>query len=150
LNKMSVEDWRQVAYEIIPMFRRRIDEAEDVGMLWVDLSAELENTADEPLYLDRPLDEETILSLFRYASWCISSGDEKAQNAAIVEFYERLPVVPCMRRDLHKFMSAEEFLGLKELFEYHLSKEGHEEFIQEFLSRASRGTEGQVGTGGEP
>jgi hypothetical protein len=141
---MTVEGWRQAAYEIIPMFRGRIAEAEDVGMLWIDLSAELENPAGEPLSLDKPLDEATIASLFRYASWCLSSGDEKTQNAAVVDFYEMLPVVPRVRRDLHKYMGVEEFLGLKELFEYNLSKEEHEEFIQEFLSKAGRGTQGRA------
>jgi len=146
---MSGEGWRQAAYEIIPMFRGRIDEAEDVGMLWIDISTELENSADEPLYLSRTPDEETIASLFRYASWCLLSGDEKAENAAMVEFYEMLPVVPRIREDLHKYLSTEEFLGLKALFEYHLSKEEHEEFIREFLSRAGGGTQGHVRTGGE-
>jgi hypothetical protein len=148
LKKMSAEGWRQVAYEIIPMFRGRIDEAEDVGMLWIDLSTELENPAAEPLYLSRPPDEETVASLFRYASWCLSSGDEKAQNAAIVEFYEMLPVLPRVREDLHKYLSTQEFLGLKELFEYNLSKAEYEEFIREFLSRTREGTQGHR-TGGE-
>ena len=149
MKKMRGEDWRQAAYEIIPMFRARIDEAEDAGMLWIDISTELENSADEPLYLSRPLDEETIVSLFRYASWCLLSGDEKARNAAIVEFYEMLPVVPRIRKDLHKYLSAEEFLGLKALFEYNLSKGEHEEFIREFLSQAGGQTQGHARTGGE-
>lgn len=131
------------------MFRDRINEAEDVGMLWIDLSAELENPAREPLYLDGPLDAETIASLFRYASWCLSSGGEKAQTAAIVDFYEMLPVIPRIRGDLHMYLSAEEFLGLKELFEYNLSKEEHEELIREFLAEAGGGAQGHEGTGGE-
>jgi hypothetical protein len=149
LKKMAVEGWRQAAYEIIPTFRRCIDEAEDVGMLWIDLSAELENPGNEPSYLGRPLDGDAMAGLFRYASWCLSSGDEKAQNAAIVDFYEMLPVVPRIRRDLHRYLSAEEFLGLKGLFTYGLSEEEHEEFVREFLSKAGQGAQGQAEASGE-
>jgi len=146
---MTVEDWRQAAYETIPMFRENIEKAEDVGTLWIDISTELENHTDEPLYLNGPLNDETIARLFRYASWCLLSSDEKAQNAAVVDFYERLPVVPRIRRDLHRHMSVEDFLGLKGLFEYHLSREEHEEFIREFLSKALPVTERHAGAGGE-
>ena len=83
---MSLEPWRQAAYDLLPTFRDLIDDAEDVGMLWIELwDCEVAGTRNEPVT------EEEISSLFSYASWCLLSGDEKCQNAAIVNFYEMLP-----------------------------------------------------------
>ncbi|MCM3872565.1 MAG: hypothetical protein ND895_17925 [Pyrinomonadaceae bacterium] len=133
---MSDGRWRQAAYEFLPMFRDRVDNAEDVGMLWNELwDCEVEGIRDEPLT------EEAISSLFGYASWCLLSDDEKCQNAAIISFYEMLPTNARVRTNLHSHLSVKDFLGLKELFEYHLSKEEHVKFIEEFLGKASQGKE---------
>ena len=129
-----MEAWRKTAYELLPTFQARVDEAEDVGMLWVELwvCCEVEGISDEAL------SEEAISGLFRYASWCLLSGDEKCENAAIVHFYEMLPTIAHIRTNLHRYLSVEDFLGLKELFEYMLSKEEHVEFVEEFLEKASQ------------
>ena len=139
-----MEAWRQAASEILPMFRQRVDEAEDVGQLWRDLwDCEVEGVSGEPL------GEEAVSSLFQYGSWCLLSDDEEAQSAAIINFYEMLPTNVRFRRDLHRYLSVEDFLGLKGLFEYNLPKGEHEDFIQEFLSKAGRRAQGQAGTSGE-
>ena len=130
---MSTERWRQAAYELLPTFRHRIGRAEGVGALWIELwDCEVEGARDEPL------GGEEMSGLFRYASWCLLSGDEEAQDAAIVDFYEKLPTNVGIRRDLHRHMSVEDFLGLKGIFGYHLSEEGHMEFVEEFLAEARR------------
>jgi hypothetical protein len=82
---MSNEPWRQAAYDLLPTFRDRVEAAEDVGMLWIELwDCEVAGSAAQ-------ITETEISSLFSYASWCLLSGDEKCQNAAIVDFYEMLP-----------------------------------------------------------
>ena len=125
------EPWRQAAYDLLPSFRDLVERAEDVSMLWIELSdLKIEAPAD------RQLSDDEISSLFRYASWCLSAGDEKCQNAALVEFYEMLPMNSHIRGKLHDHLSMEDFLGLKEIFEHNLSKEEHEKFIQEFMRNA--------------
>lgn len=78
---MSIEPWRQAASDLLPMFRDRVDVAEDVGMLWIELwDCEVAGLRDEPLT------DEAVSCLFSYASWCLLSGDAKCQKAAIVDF----------------------------------------------------------------
>ena len=129
---MSIEPWRQAASYLLPMFRDCIDAAEDVGMLWIELwDCEVAGLRDEPLT------DEAVSCLFSYASWCLLSGDEKCQNAAIVDFYEMLPTNARIRSNLHRYLSVEDFLGLKNLFEYNLSEKEHLEFVEEFMSKAT-------------
>jgi hypothetical protein len=143
LKKMSIEPWRQAAYDLLPMFRDRVEAAEDVGMLWIELwDCEVAGS-------DERITETEISSLFSYASWCLQSGDEKCQNAAIVDFYEMLPTNACMRSNLQKYLSVEDFLGLKNLFEYHLSEEEHVKFVQEFMNKASQEEEARSMIEGE-
>ena len=130
---MSIEPWRKAANELLPTFRDLVEGAEDVSMLWIELSDLKIESMDES-----PLSDDEISNLFRYASWCLLSGDQKCQNAALIDFYERLPLNPRIRNDLHKHLSVEDFLGLKEIFEYNLSKEEHEKFVEEFMRNAGR------------
>jgi len=125
----SVEPWRQVAYELLPSFRELVERAEDVSMLWIELS----DLKIEPM--DETLSDDEISGLFHYASWCLLSKDEKCQNAALIDFYERLPLNQ-LRTNLHNHLSVEDFLGLKEIFEYNLSKEEHGKFVEEFMRNA--------------
>ena len=129
---MSVEPWRQAAYELLPSFRELVERAEHVGMLWIELSDLRIEAMDETT-----LSNDEISDLFRYASWCLLSNDEKCQNAALQDFYERLPLNQ-LRANLHNHLSVDGFLGLKEIFEYNLSKEEHEKFVEEFMRNASQ------------
>jgi hypothetical protein len=141
---MAIEPWRQAAHDLLPTFRDRVDDAEDVGMLWIDLwDCEVVGIRDAPVT------EEEISSLFSYASWCLLSGDEKCQSAAIVNFYEMLPTNARIRSNLHKHLSVEDFLGLKNLFEYHLSEKQHLEFVEEFMNRAAQEKEARSPIEGE-
>jgi len=106
-------------------------------MLWIELwDCEVEGVDKGPLTAD------AISSLFRYASWCLLSDHENCQNAAIVDFYEKLPTNALIRSNLHNYLTIEDFLGLKELFEYHLSKEEHVKFVEEFLGKSESGERG--------
>jgi len=130
---MSIEPWRQAAYELLPSFRDLVERAEDVGMLWIELSDLKIEVMDRS-----PLSDDEVSGLFRFASWCLLSQDEKCQNAALIEFYEMVPLNPHIRTKLHNHLSVEEFLGLKEIFEYNLSKEEHEKFVGEFMTNAGQ------------
>ena len=119
--------WREIAIQKVPRHRRLIEESESVGMLWVDLWLRFVD-AHRPA-----VDESTVKGIYDFASWCLTdSGDEEICNAAICGFYEQLPTEPLVRRELPKHMSRDDFVGMKELFEYHLTAEEHELFMNEF------------------
>ncbi|HEV8366912.1 MAG TPA: hypothetical protein VGQ39_03085 [Pyrinomonadaceae bacterium] len=128
---MSTEAWRQAAYELLPAFRDRVEAAEDVSMFWIELwDCEVEGVENQSL------SDAKIASLFRFASWCLLSDDEKCQGAAIVNFYEMIPTNLSIRQNLTKHLSVDDFIGLQRLFEHNLSKAEHAEFVQEFMTKA--------------
>lgn len=119
--------WREIAIQKVPQHRRLIEESESVGMLWIDLWLRFVD-AHRP-----PVDESTVKGIYDFASWCLSdSADEEIWNATICGFYEQLPTEPLVRRELPKHMSRDDFIGMKEIFEYHLTAEEHELFMNEF------------------
>jgi len=136
---MSIERGRQAAYDLLPTFRDRVDCAEDAGTLWIELW-----DCEVAGILDEPITEEEILSLFSYASWCLLSRDENCQNAAIVDFYEMLPTNARIRSNLHRYLSVEDFLGLKNLFEDNLSEKEYLEFVEEFMNKATKEKEARA------
>jgi hypothetical protein len=130
--------WRQIAIEKVPRHRRLIEESESAGMLWVDLWLRFVE-AHRP-----PADEATVKGIYEFASWClIGSDDDEIRSSAICHFYEQLPLEPLVRRDLPKHMSRADFIGMTQIFEYHLTAEEHKFFMNEFfeaedLFRASK------------
>ena len=78
--------WRRVAIEKIPRYRRRIEHAENIGMLWVDLWLDFVRAHADPT------DEELIRQIYDYAWWCASSPDPDTSTAGALSFYEDLPL----------------------------------------------------------
>jgi len=122
--------WRRIAIEKLPQHRKLIQESESVGMLWVDLWL---------IFIDAhrpPIDDAIVKATYAFASWCLA-GSENADIATstICHFYEHLPTEPLVRRELPKHMDREDVLGLKEVFEYHLTAEEHQRFVNEFLEQ---------------
>jgi hypothetical protein len=122
--------WRRVAIEKVPKLRTLIEQAESVGMLWIDLYLAFEK-AHFP-----PPDETLIAGVYAYASWClIGAHNDDIATPAIVSFYEHLPVDAEVRKQMHRWLSVEDFEGMKEVFRYHLSEEEHADFVEEFYCR---------------
>lgn len=128
---MSV--WRKIAIEKLPEHRGLIDRSETVGMLWVDLWL---------IFVDAhrpPVDEATINNVYQFASWCVAkSGNADIETSTICHFYEHLPTEPDVRRELAKHMARQDFLGMIEVFKYHLSSQEHDAFVREFSDHKDR------------
>jgi hypothetical protein len=106
---MSTEAWRQAAYDILPAFRERVEAAEDVSMLWVELwDCEVEGVENQSL------SDEKIASLFHYPSWCLLSDDQRCQSAAIVNFYEMIPTNLSIRQNLTKHLSVDDLMACRD------------------------------------
>lgn len=121
--------WRRVATEKLPQFAQLIDRSESVGMLWIDVWNKFEHAHRDPV------DEETIRRIYDFAWWAAASPDPAVSSATATEFFESLPTNNNVRAVLHRHMSREQFLGMVELFKYHLSPEDHRTFVDDFLRR---------------
>ena len=130
--------WRRVALEKLPEYRRIIDEARSPMALWLELCLQFED-----LYRTETLNDRLIRSFFDYARWCVEQPKEgeflsDAGTAACCAFFEHLPKHDAIRRDLRRWLTREEFLGLRVTFGYHLSKEEFVSFESEFLSKSAK------------
>jgi len=128
--------WREKAFELLPGLREITVSAENPMELWIDLHMALEQA-----YEADPRDEHLVESIFKYAHWSgFESGDDDAQTAASVAFYEHLPAHPKVRTDLPNRITKEDFLKLKDLFPYFLVPSEYQEFEREFLAAVERKT----------
>lgn len=125
--------WRRIAIEKFPQHRGLVERSKSVGMLWVDLWIIF-------VYAHRPpVDETTIKGVYAFADWCLAeSRDADISTSTVCHFYEHLPTESLVRRDVAKHMSRRDFLGMSEVFKYHLSPEEHAAFIREFLDEKER------------
>jgi hypothetical protein len=132
--------WRRVALEKIPKLKKLIGEAPNVMALWIELQLKL---AYGDFY-QSPSNEKTIAGVFEYASWCLNkSHNWNTKTAVVCAFYEHLPKMKAVRKDLPNHLSMEDFLKLKQDFKYLLSDEEHQEFVKEFIERKRRSATNQ-------
>jgi hypothetical protein len=125
--------WRRIATEKLPQHRDLIARSESVGMLWVDLWLIFVG-AHRP-----PINQAEIKAVYEFATWCLTgSGNEDIASSTICHFYEHLPTEPCVRAELPKHMTKQDFLGMSEVFRYHLSASEHASLVQEFMERKDR------------
>jgi hypothetical protein len=125
--------WRRIAIAKLPQHRKLIQESESVGMLWVDLWLRFVD-AHRP-----PVDDASVKSTYEFASWCLGGADNAdIASSTICHFYEHLPTEPLVRRELPKHMTREDFLGLTEVFKYHLTAEEHQRFVSGFLEERAQ------------
>ena len=124
--------WRRIAIEKIPRYRKLVEQASTVMHLWTQLRWPFVEAHSAPI------DEQLIKQVYDYASWCLASNDPNTFTAVIVAFYEDLPVHPEVRKQVARWVSAEEFSGLEEAFRYHLDDREHSEFIREVYEQRAR------------
>ncbi len=125
--------WRRTAIEKLPQHRKLIARSESVGMLWVDLW-HIFVAAHRP-----PADEATIKSIYEFADWCLAeSRNADIATSTVCHFYEHLPTETLVRQLLPKNMSRQDFMGMSEVFKYHLSSDEHKAFLREFMEQKER------------
>lgn len=125
--------WRRTALDKLRKCSQTIERAENIRSLWTDLWLEFERAYQEPV------DPDFVASVYKYGSWClIGSHNSEIQTAAIIGFYERLPLTDRIRRDMPNNLSREDFFGLEEVFSSHLSDSQYRELAQEFLDGRRR------------
>lgn len=128
--------WRRIAIERLPTLQKNIAAADNAYGLWNELRAEI-NCA----YEREPIDNALIAAIYGYGSWCLTeTHNADLATAALVCFYEHLPTDPLPHADVGRWLSVDDFHGLKNIFAYHLSKKEVDDFTQEFLAQKKRQT----------
>lgn len=123
--------WRRRASEMLPESQTLIAEADNPYDLWSELRSGL-NT----LYQREPLDDRQISRIYGYAKWCLwQPRNDDLRTAVVVCFYEHLPTDWLIRADVARWLSADEFAGLRAVFSYHLSADEVAAFEAEFLAQ---------------
>ena len=129
--------WRKVAFEKTPKLKKLIEKVPNVMALWIELQLKL---AYGDFY-QTPSNEKTIAGIFDYASWCLNkSHNWDTKTAVVCAFYEHLPKMAAVRKDLPDYLSMEDFMKMAQDFKYLLSDEEHQEFVKEFLELKRRKT----------
>ena len=151
--------WRRNALDRLPEYRKLIVAAESPMTLWIEL-----HSAFEEVYCMASPDDSVIRRFYDFARWCRESPGHggylsDAGTAAVCAFYEHLPVEIAIRRDLHRWISREEFTSLSAAFRYHLSAAEFTAFESEFIAaksafgrpnKAPEPTAGSVSRRGDP
>ena len=123
--------WRRKAIELMPGKKALIERALSPMELWIELQFEAYRAFER-----RPVDDDTLRPIFAFARYCLAARDGDLNTAVAVAFVEHLPVRAAVRADLHRWISQEEFDGLRELLRYLPSPEEFEAFQAELEKRA--------------
>ena len=124
--------WRKVALEKLPSCKALIEKAATPMELWIDLGSEFHIAYQEPR------NESMLSAIYSYALWCLEARDPTTSSAVVVCLFEDLPLNSAARKDLPHRIGKTLFLGLTNVFKYHLSAEEHRRFVDEFLEASEK------------
>ncbi len=127
--------WRKKALEFLPEYREIIQSSEGPGMLWIKLTTEFSLE-----YEKKMLHDDLIRRFYGYALWCLNMpGQSKYLSdtgSAAFHFFENVASDTNASKDLHRWISREEFHRLTDAFRYPLSEAEYDRFAANFLSKA--------------
>jgi hypothetical protein len=125
--------WRRVAIEKMPRLREVVADSVNIYDLWNGLFRRFLAAHSDPT------DDELIGQIYEYAWWCVSARDDNTRNAGLLSFFEDLPLHPGVWPHMAKWLSAEEFSGMGEIFYYHLrSYRDYRTFVRKFYEGRER------------
>ena len=111
--------WRREALSNLPEYRKLIEASDTQMVLWIELHLCFEDAV-------RSDDSDLVRRILRYANWCISGESGELPNdtstAAIVAFYEHLPLNRSYWQYFASWLSRDTFDLLLPAFRYHLSE----------------------------
>lgn len=112
--------WRKEATARMPELQRLISSKLVDGpmMLWIELNLEFERLSGLP---EVPIG--LLKRIWSYCDWCLSHESDDVQTAAALGFAEHLLDTPARIKILPQVMKKSDFMGVRELLEYHNSRE---------------------------
>src|SRR5438270_8651717 len=100
--------WRRIAIEKLPRLKQTIERSESIGMLWIDLFDAFRRAHEDPP------DEATITQIYDFAWWAAANDD--LGSPTVVGFFEDLPTDSRVRHLMPRYVTREQFLGMKDIF----------------------------------
>ena len=76
--------------------------------------------------------DDLLRRIYGYARWCWQSPAPHLRRAVEFAFYQHVPVISAMRRDIHRRFTQSEFDQLREPFSWQLSAEEMAQLEREF------------------
>lgn len=119
--------WRRAAIEFLPSQRELVERSEFVGMLWVELWF-LSCDAHRP-----PVNDAIIRGSYQFAEWTLrNTHDDDMATFTCCHFYEDLPEEPLVRKQMPKYLSRADVLGLSDIFKQRIGADGFLKLLSEF------------------
>ena len=122
----EVEEWQEVAMQMLPELRSKIETAETPMSLWLEIVFSFDEAYEEPR------NEDFIKRVYGYADWCLSHavGETAAEHlptCVAICFWEHIPTTKAARDDMPRWFSFEDVIANQHFFRYHLSDEEFED-----------------------
>jgi hypothetical protein len=131
--------WRAEALKRLPEFRDKIESADSVMALWIDLSLGFARAYDE-----RPPDESLIGRIYSFADWCerrAPRGPDAGRDpmtAVTVAFYEHIPACEAAREDMPRWFRFSEVADNREVFSYLIGDEAYGALVEHMSKNRKR------------
>lgn len=121
-----MSEWRRKALEFLPEYRLVIDGVDSPTALWCELGHKCEQACKDQ-------HNDLVRRFHMYASYCLHSHDWGVRSAVVCGFYEDIPILPALRKDLPKRLSRADFVLLRDAFTYMISPNDMLLFEREFM-----------------
>jgi len=76
--------WRRAALECVPELRQKIEKAETLTYVWIELWLAFVEAYEEPKR------DDLIAEIYHFAKWCLASKDLEVRSAVWIGFFEHL------------------------------------------------------------
>ena len=130
VQEFTMSAWRRTAIEKLPKYRQIIDHSKSVMDFLDEINYDFTQAHRDPI------DEDIIRGVYDFAWRAVGeSRNDDISNSVAIGFFEDLPQDKRVRELLPRFMTRDQFLGMVDIFKYHLSPEEHSEFVRDFLKR---------------
>ena len=117
---VAMSAWRRKAIEKLPEYRPIIERSKCVMAFLDGINCDFVQAHRDPI------DELKIRRVYDFAWWAVGeSGNDDISSRVAIGFFEDLPLDKQVRELLPQYMTRDQFLGMAEIFKYHLTSEEH-------------------------
>jgi hypothetical protein len=122
----AMEQWREVAINMLPELRSEAGEAESPMSFWLEVVYKFDDA------YEFPRNEDFIKRVYAYADWCLKqegggSAPEHLPTCVVICFWEHIPTCKAAREDMPRWFSFDEVIANEHFFKYSITEEEFEE-----------------------
>jgi hypothetical protein len=131
LRRAMNAEWRSEALSRFPELRERADGLDTPYMVWIELQTLFERAYQEPR------NEDLIERIYDYSAWCVDQPGGKTATddlgtCVCVCFYEHIPTCEEAVKDMPRWWSREDVVGMERIFSYLVGDEGYARVLAQF------------------